>query len=357
MHIENDQTAADAERMDTIRMLRDSAIAFLGADLGRVRRLRFQDTGFDRATWREMCELGWLGVRISEAQGGLGFGMQEYVALATELGAALVPEPLILVGLSARCLPDDELSNVLSGERIVLPAWQEEASALADVPPRTKFDGRKLNGEKRFVVNARGADAYLVTTSAGLALVDAGAQGISLTTEQTQDGGHVGTLRFDGAVARAVPDAPFDEAVADATLASAAYLFGLSERAFRLTIDYLKIRRQFGKPIGAFQALQHRAVDLYLELALTRASVESAATTIDAKTSIAQKQAAVSRAKARASRCAALVCREAIQMHGAIGYTDEADVGLFLRKAMTLINHFGSERAHRTRYVALMKVA
>ncbi len=357
MDIESDQTATDEERMETIRMLRDSAAGFLGSDLGRVRRLRFQDPGFDRSTWREMCGFGWLSVRIPEAQGGLGFGMQEYVALAAELGAALVPEPLILVGLSARCLPQEYLPAVLSGDRIILPAWQEEAGTLADAPRQTTFDGRKLIGEKRFVMHARGADAFLVTTMSGLALVEAMASGVSLTAEQTQDGGHYGTLRFDGAVANAIPDAPFDAAVADATLASAAYLLGLSERAFRMTIDYLKIRRQFGKPVGAFQALQHRAVDLYLELALTRASVENAATTIDSNVSGSQQRAAVSRAKARASRCASLVCREAIQLHGAIGYTDEADIGLFLRKAMTLINHLGSERAHRARYVALMKVA
>lgn len=357
MPIGSEENATDDERMETIRMLRDSATAFLGADLGRIRRLRFLDPGFDRAIWREMCALGWLGLRVPEAHGGLGFGMQEYSALAVELGSALAPEPLVLVGLSVRCLPEERLPAVLSGARIVLPAWQEQPGVPVGAPQRTVFDGRKLTGEKHFVMYAGGADAFLVTTASGLALVDASAPGVSLKIGRTQDGGHYGTIRFDGAEAMPIPDESFDDAVSDATLATAAYLLGVAERAFRITIDYLKIRRQFGKPIGAFQALQHRAVDLCLELALLRASVESAAAIVDSGVSRLHKQAAVSRAKARASRCASLVCREAIQLHGAIGYTDEADIGLFLRKAMTLINLFGSERAHRTRYLALTKTA
>jgi alkylation response protein AidB-like acyl-CoA dehydrogenase len=116
----------------------------------------------------------------------------------------------------------------------------------------------------------------------------------------------------------------------------------------------MQIRRQFGHVIGSFQVLQHRAVDLYLELSLMRASMESAAALYDSEAPPLQKLAAVSRAKARASRGALMICRQAIQIHGANGYTDEADIGLFLRKTMTLVNLLGSERFHRARFLELM---
>jgi alkylation response protein AidB-like acyl-CoA dehydrogenase len=124
------------------------------------------------------------------------------------------------------------------------------------------------------------------------------------------------------------------------------------ERAFSMTLDYLRTRQQFGRPIGSFQGLQHRAVDLKIQVALTRASVESAAATLDSlpADAVAPRQAAVSRAKARAAQAALLVARQAVQLHGAIGYTDEYDVGLFLRKAMVTANQFGSAALHRRRF-------
>jgi alkylation response protein AidB-like acyl-CoA dehydrogenase len=118
------------------------------------------------------------------------------------------------------------------------------------------------------------------------------------------------------------------------------------------TLDYLRTRKQFGRAIGSFQALQHRAADLQVQIALTRASVESAAVTLDAGAAASVRRAAVSRAKARASDAAMLVTRQAIQLHGGIGYTDEYDVGLYLRKAMVLANLYGSSSVHRARYAA-----
>ncbi|WP_048861081.1 acyl-CoA dehydrogenase family protein, partial [Acidisphaera rubrifaciens] len=188
----------------------------------------------------------------------------------------------------------------------------------------------------------------------GIALVAADAPGVTLELAQTQDGGHFGTLTFDDAPAEAIGG---DDALAraeaareDATLATAAYLLGLAARAFALTLDYMKTRRQFGHPIGSYQALQHRAVDLQVQLALTRASVEAAARTLDTTDAPDARRAAVSRAKARASDAAMLVTREAIQLHGGIAYTDEYDAGLFLRKAMVVAPLFGGAALHRARY-------
>ena len=157
-------------------------------------------------------------------------------------------------------------------------------------------------------------------------------------------------MTFDAAPAEAVAGS-LDDAIEEATLATAATLLGVMERAFALTLDYLRTREQFGRRIGNFQALQHRAADLAMQIALTRASVEAAAATLDAGSP--QARAAISRAKARASEAGMLVTRQAIQLHGGIGYTDEYDVGLYLRRAMVLANSFGGAAVHRARFAAI----
>ena len=343
------------DRADSIRMIRESAAAVAprGGALARVRTLRFADPGFDRDVWRQMCDMGWAGLRVPEAEGGAGFGMQEYCALAEELGAGLVPEPLIPCVLTASVLQGNTLASLLAGQRVILPAWQERANTL-EHEPETTLRGGVVSGRKDFVHMATGADAFLVSAREGLAVVERDAPGASLDIARAQDGGHFGTLTLVNAPATQVPGRLEPAALDEAALATAAYLLGVMDRAFAMTLDYLKTRRQFGRVIGSFQALQHRAADVKIALELTRASVHSAAATLDdASSNAAEKQAAVSRAKARASEAALLVTRQAIQLHGGIGYTDEYDVGLFLRKAMVLANLYGSAALHRARFAAL----
>jgi len=342
-----------AERNETVAMIRDSIAAVVppAGDLQRIRALRFKTPGFDRAVWQEMCNLGWLGLRVPEAQGGSGLGLREFCALAEGLGAGLVPEPLIPTAMAARLLQGPALAALLVGERLIVPAWQECANSL-DGSGATQLREGRLSGVKRFVPAAGGADAFLVSADAGLALVARDAPGVQLRLETTQDGGEFGELTLADAPARTVAADvhQFEVALDEAALATAAYLLGVIERSFAITLDYLKLRKQFGRAIGSFQALQHRAVDLRIQMALARASVESAAATLDTEPAMALRQAAVSRAKARAADTALLVTRQAIQLHGAIGYTDEYDVGLYLRKAMTLVNLYGSADVHRARY-------
>jgi alkylation response protein AidB-like acyl-CoA dehydrogenase len=344
---------AAEDRDESLRMLRDSAAAIAprGGDLKRIRDLRFSAPGFDRVVWGEICAMGWPGLRLAEDAGGSGLGMREFVALVEELGAGLVPEPLIPVAMAARLLPADHLASVLSGERIVIPAWQERPNSL-DAVGGTTLSGGKVTGKKMFVPQAAGADAFLVTVQGGLALVQRDAPGVSLVLEQTQDGGNFGTLSLDGAPAEAIAGDASD-ALEEATLATAAYLLGVMDRAFAMTLDYMKTRQQFGRTIGSFQALQHRAVDLKIQISLTRASVEAAAATLDSVTVPALRQSAVSRAKARAAEASMLVTKQCIQLSGGIGYTDAYDVGLFLRKAMVLSNLYGSAALHRARYAAV----
>jgi alkylation response protein AidB-like acyl-CoA dehydrogenase len=338
------------DRGESLRMIRDSAagIAPRTGDFKRIRALRFVEPGFDRAVWSEMCDMGWLGLMVPEESGGSGLGVQEFCALTEELGASLVPEPLIPAAMAAMLLPQDHLSDVLAGERIVLPAWQEKPHSIETVG-ETTLSGGRLNGRKLFIPMAAGADAFLVTVPGGLALVERSAPGVRVDLTQTQDGGNVGTLTLDGAPAQAIAGDATD-ALEVATVATSAYLLGVMDRVFGITLDYLRTREQFGRKIGSFQALQHRSADLKIQVSLTRASVTAAASLLDRETDVLVRQAAVSRAKARASEAASIVTRGCIQLHGGIGYTDAADPGLFLRKMMVLAPSFGSAALHRARF-------
>ncbi|MCW5693908.1 MAG: acyl-CoA/acyl-ACP dehydrogenase [Pseudolabrys sp.] len=336
---------------ENVRMIRDSTRAVVGADLRRIRARRFQEPGFDPTILATMAEMGWLTLRLKEEAGGLGLGTAEYCALTQELGAALLPEPLIGAALAYR------MTNVdLSDAGICIGAWQDQPNSLGW--RKLRLPGDRITGSKHFIPNAIGADSFAVATADGVAIVAKDASGVRVTSEWTQDGCGLGTLEMTGVAPLAVHAADaVDDALDEAALATASYLFGLSERVFVMTVDYLKTRQQFGQPIGSFQALQHRATDIKIQLELTRASIASAAAVLDAGARPAARAAAVSRAKCRANDTALLASREAIQMHGAIGFTDEYDAGLFVRKAMTLCNQFGSSAVHRRRFAALLKEA
>lgn len=342
---------AEADRRESIRMIRESAagLAPRHGDFARVRALRYAEPGFDPAIWQAMGEQGWIGLRVPEAHGGFGLGMAEACALAEELGQALVPEPLIAGALSARLLAaigdDSLLPGLLEGRSLVLTGWQEAVDSL-EVPGTP-------GGARLFLPQAAGAETFLVPVREGgtLALYAVSASAQALRLQRTQDGGNFGTLEPDLSGARRLHGDVGDamaQALEEAALTTAASLLGLMERAFAMTLDYLRTRQQFGKPLGSFQALQHRAADLRIQITLCRASVEGAARSMDAGGSA---HAAVSRAKARAAEAAMLVTREAVQMHGAVGYTDEHDIGLFLRRAMVLANAYGSASFHRARFM------
>ncbi|MBL6750667.1 MAG: acyl-CoA dehydrogenase family protein [Nevskia sp.] len=344
------------ERLESIRMIRDSAAALAPRkDLKRVRALRFSEPGFDRGLWRQMCAMGWVGLRVPELEGGSGLGMAELCALAEELGAALVPEPLVAGVVAAHLLNGTDLADHIAGRRLFIPAWQEWAGSLEFDGGEMRLRDGRLSGRKLFVPMAAGADAYVLSVPHGVAIVPAATEGMSRDLEQAQDGGHYATLTLAGVPVQpiAMERRRIADALDEAALATAAYLLGVAEQAFALTLEYLCTRKQFGQPIGSFQALQHRAVDLRLQLALSRASIGGAAAVLDGEAAPAARQAAVSRAKARAADAALLVTRQAVQLHGAIGYTDEFDIGLFLRKAMTLANLYGSAAQHRARYARL----
>ncbi|MDB5863642.1 MAG: hypothetical protein JWO70_1448 [Betaproteobacteria bacterium] len=361
-------------------LLKDSVADFIerGMDIARVRALRDTPGEYDRAVWRQMADLGWLGISIPEAYGGMGLGLSEAAIVAEGLGRALAPEPYTACAVLAasaiaasdnEALKQDLLPAIAAGERIAALAWQEEPGALdaGHIAARaTPFEGGyRISGAKRYVSGAAGADAYVVAarSDAGLVLgvVERDAAGVSLELQAIADGRHFGTLALDDAVLPREKIAATGEA-AGAALARAldrasaiasAELYGVMSRALEMSVDYMKTRVQFGKPIGSFQALQHRAVDLYIQQQLASAVLDDSLRALDAEPEAGVRAGIASRLKARCSDAAVRITREAIQIHGAIGFTDEYDAGLYLKRALVLAAWLGNGAQHRRRYASL----
>lgn len=346
----------DADMLSSMEMIRDSARSIVKqGDLNRVRRLRHEPPGFDLSVWASMCEMGWPALRLSEEKGGSGLGLLAYCALAEELGKGLVPEPLILGSLSAALLKHEALEQHLNGERLVLPAWRDRRETLLPSDPLA-LQGGCLTAKKLYVPMACGADGFLVIGATQAALVNMDAPGVTIESADTQDGTTTAIIRLEKTpcMVYEIDPAP---ALAEATLTTSSYLLGIMEGALDLTLPYLRQRVQFGKAISQFQILQHMAVDLKLEIEVTRASIEAAALQWDIEGPTVAGYAAISRAKARASSGVMKVTRDAVQLHGGIGFTDEHDIGLYLRKAMVVAPQFGGASLHRKNFARLKPVA
>ncbi len=346
----------------------------LGSSLGgllarRHRRRRGGDDGL--GLWPEMAELGLLGLTVPEAGGGGGLGPSAVAAVGRILGEQLVPEPFaacavmpaaVVAALAAGDVRDDLRDALIGGRERICLAWQTAANQTAAFPAdcRIDADGR-LIGVKRFVV---APDRQALVTAMGadgpcIVLADLAGPGVEVETQPTSDGAAYATLRFKGAVVAsplitgAEAEAAMTTAFDHGLLAAAAQLAGLTEGVLTLTLEHLRTRVQFERPIGSFQALQHRAVEMRIRLALADASVREAARMLEAEPGSPQASAAASAAKASASAAALAVCKEAIQMHGAIAFTEESDVGLFARAALKWSSWLGGAREHRRRFVAL----
>ncbi|MGK2915329.1 MAG: acyl-CoA dehydrogenase family protein [Porticoccaceae bacterium] len=352
-------------------MIQDSAIAFIDRDpeLRRVRLNRFQQPGYDLALWREMAASGWLGFLVPEAYGGVGLSFSDLSLILIQLGKGLVPAPFVSTAVvAARALlkGDNEtlkqarLSALVAGEWKPALAWQEERASMAVSAQKVTCTDGKLNGRKLFVPDAGGADAFIVSaaTSAGTALylVDKSAAGLAIDFEQRVDGGFFGHLSFtDTPVGDQVAGADSGEAVLAAVLdegrvAASAELLGVMTRALEITVDYISQRVQFDKPIGSFQALQHKAVDLFVLTEISRSVLLQTTALFDGEASPRERAIAASQVKARCGDAALTIGKDAIQLHGGIGYTDEANIGLYLKKAMYLSSWLGNAASHRQRY-------
>lgn len=340
------------DRMESVRMIRDSvgAIASPTGDLRRIRALRTDSVGIERAVWQRIVELGWLALLVDEDSGGLGLGARELAAIGEELGAALIPEPVIAVAAMMPLLDRSIRERVLSGTMIVVPAWRETIVGL-DETPRTVAAGGTVTGCKILVANVAAADAFVVTTASGAVMVERDAPGVAFELYRMVDGGQSGTLTMIDAPCTTL-DGDVRAALHGLALAHCGYLLGAAERAFAMTLGYLAIRKQFGRLIGSFQVLQHRAAEAKIQLALSRAVLDEAIGDVERQADRAEQLRSGSRALARVSDTAMLIAREAVQMHGAIGITDENDIGLYCRKILSIYNQFGTASANRSRYLA-----
>ena len=360
-------TPAADEQIDE-GMLRDSARSFCAksAPVTRLRALRDTSTGYAAALWNEMAELGWLGMLVPERAGGLGLPLAALGVVLEELGRVIAPEPLLEVaGVSALLLgalendaADTLAGSLAGGEQLIITAWQgdprDARREWRAVQAQAQGAAYSLRGTLYAVAHAGAADCLIVPAllldEPTLFCVPRGTAGMTLVESALADGTRMARIDFSDATLEAaallasgpLADAALDAAIDGGALLASFALAGLAQEAFAITLNYLKTREQFGRAIGGFQALQHRAVDLHIQNEITRAVVHETATEWPGATRRQDRQRLAARAKYRASLSAQRVTRDAIQMHGAIGFTDDCDIGLYLNRALVLGAAFGN---------------
>ena len=366
---------------DEQEMLSKTAYDFIRERAPAARIRTFRDSndavGFSRELWREMAELGWLGLQIPEPYDGLGLGFFDLAVVLEQSGRELMPEPFVstlLLGTQALLLGGSEeqkkalLPGVAAGDTLITVGYEEAGSRGRAYKPATVAKksrvGFELSGEKLQVLDAHLADRIIVSAATSdtgytLFLIDPTHKGVTVTRQSRMDGLNAAIVRLervpaksDAVVGELDAGAFLLEAVFDrASVGLAAQMLGASEQAFADTIDYIKEREQFGVPIGSFQALQHRAVSVYTDIALTRSAVLAAARAIDESPEEVPRLASL--AKAMASETFMHAAKEAIQMHGGIGVTDAHDIGFYMKRAQATYMTFGMPSQHRQRWAEL----
>ncbi|MDB5724137.1 MAG: hypothetical protein JWQ16_891 [Novosphingobium sp.] len=351
---------------DEQRMLADAVTPFLArrAPVAHLRSLREDATGFDPALWRELGGQGLNAVLVPESAGGSGLGHVEGGIVLEQIGRNLTPSPFLMSAVGAvtilkhaPCeLQDRWLPRIAAGEATVALALEEGPRHRPErcaTTARMSGADHVLTGAKRFVVQGNAADLLLVVADDGIFAVEGRPEGLAVEGERLADGSVAARLTLSGVVARLIgrDDAILAGALAALRTGAAAELVGLASQALDMTIAYLKDRRQFGRVIGSFQALQHRAAHLHSELGLARAAVFKAQQLLDAGDP--GGDAAASVAKAMAGLASGLAVREGVQMHGGIGMTDEHDIGLFMKRQRVLDELFGDAGYHADRLARL----
>lgn len=361
------------------RMLRDGAEAWAHdrAPVTVLRRLRDANTeaGFDPALYAEMAEMGWTGILVPEEFGGCDFGHLSLGLIVERLGRTLLPSPLIDSAVAAvgalrlagtRAQQERWLPAIASGALVAVVTLDEERrhpQGQVEMVAERDGAGWRLSGVKRPVPFGMAAGLFIVParTEAGIALflVEGDAAGLDRRPlrEVLPRGAAVLTFENVAVGTDALLSPPgegqdvLDRVLDRACICQAAEMLGAAVQAFETTLDYLKTRRQFGRIIGQFQALQHRAATLYAELELTRSAVEAALTALDEGGDDIPVLASL--AKALAGDTLRRMAVEMIQLHGGIGMTDEHDAGFYLKRARVADMSFGNAAFHRERYARL----
>ncbi|TMV08569.1 acyl-CoA dehydrogenase family protein [Ruegeria sediminis] len=356
-------------RTDEEALLAEAARGFLdgAAPVSRLRNMRDSGETADPGLWKAMVEMGWAGILVPEAAGGSDMGHAAACVLAGEMGKTLASSPFISTAVIAatalRQVSDrratEALGRIAAGQATYALAVDEGAKfdpANTRMEARADGNGFRLNGEKRFVVDGGNADRLLVLarTGNGLTLFDipSGREGVSRERRATIDSRDTADIRFDEVVATGedvlgqVDDAMtvLKPALEAGQAALAAEMAGLAAGAFGMTVEYLKERKQFGVPIGAFQALQHRAAHLWCECEVTASAIMHAGRMLDDDPGNASL--AVSLAKARATDTAQRAVQEGVQMHGGIGMTDAFDMGFYMKRARVAAEWLGDYGYH-----------
>lgn len=366
---------------DDQKMLQETAASFLREEGSISKQLRhWRDSGctdgYGTDFWKQFAELGLTGICIPEDQGGLGLGSVEAALVLEEIGRNLTPSPFLTTAVAgARAIEgtahaDRWYPGILSGETVLALAVDEgrrHAPEQTALSAERRGNGFVLNGAKQFVVHGNSADMLLtVARTAGspgnregltLFAVPKGAADVEDVT--LADSSKAARLTFDNveldadAVVGDVDNgwAPLARALNAGRAGAAAELVGVAAGATAMTVDYLRQRKQFGKLIGEFQSLQHRAAHLYGEIEIARAAALKAAELIDSGDNKADLMVAV--AKAKAASVSKLAVQEGVQMHGGIGMTDEHDIGLYMKRDAVLGELFGDVYFHRNKVAEL----
>tara|TARA_B100000902_G_scaffold219389_1_gene208388 strand:- start:323 stop:1468 length:1146 start_codon:yes stop_codon:yes gene_type:complete len=365
-------------------MLKDSAKDFCTTNtpIGQLRKLRDEANadGFDRGSWSSMVELGWAAIPWDEEHGGLAFGYKGLGVVTEESGRTLTASPLYasvwvggtLINLAGSDAQKAELLPRLAAGEMLLALALEESHKHDPYGVATTAtasgDGYTLDGKKTFVLDGHVADKLLVVarTSAevgsrqGLSLfmVDREAAGVSVTRTLMADSRNAANIVLEGVQVNSdaligeadqAADA-LDQALDIARIGLSAEMLGGLQECFERTVAYLKERKQFGVAIGSFQALKHRAADMFCEIELSKSCVLEALTALDEGRDQEEIAKLASLTKAKVGETYNLVSREGVQMHGGIGMTDEFDIGFFIKRAAVAEQTFGDVNYHRNRY-------
>ena len=359
-------------------MLRDSARGLISdkAPVSHLRQLRDakDPDGFSRELWKTFAEMGFSGLLVPEEFGGSGLGCVEAGVVMEEIGRTLMPSPFLSTAVLApsalsrggsAAQKAEYLPKISDGSLLAALAIDEGAKHR---PLKTKMqalrsgNGFRLSGDKAFVVDGHVAGLLIVAArTAGAAgervgltlfLVNPGTKGIATERTAMVDSHNAARITFenvevdaDGVLGEVDQGFALLEGVLNIGRgAVASEMVGLSEEVFSRTVNYLKERKQFGKLIGEFQALQHRAAQLYIDIEITRAAVLKALQTLDGD--FANAGSAVAVAKARAGSTATLAVQEGVQMHGGMGMTDQFDIGFFMKRARVCQELFGDSNFH-----------
>ena len=366
-------------------MLKESARGFLDekAPVAALRKLRDErsEDGFSRSLWKEMAEMGWAGILVDEAHGGTGFGFVGAGVIAEEMGRTLTASPFLSTSVLAATALNKFANDAQRGEylpkiaggavvmTLAVDEGRKHGPANIAMKAEKSGNGFRLNGSKTFVADGHVADKVIVAARTGgapgeeaglsLFLVDSKTKGVSAERTAMVDSRNAARLNFEN-VAVTGEDVigeidngwqALDGVLSAGRAGLAAELSGAAQQAFVMTTDYLKQRTQFGKVIGSFQALQHRAAHLYSEVEIARAAVVKAAQLLDAGSENADLMASV--AKAKVAKAAGLAVKEGVQMHGGIGMTDEYDIGLYMKRDRALQEFLGDQYYHAGRVAEL----